>query len=112
MRFSLAAGALVTLAAFAPAGAQTPSASHSPAPHPHKTPFMTFANPAHGHGQPSAGSSFCNRNSVAAQQQKINPITGQPQAQTLVSVPLTSHAGSVPAATTRQQQLEACAHPR
>jgi hypothetical protein len=105
MRFSLLTGTLFAAALLAPAVAQTPAPHH---PAPHKTPFMTFTSPA-GKGQPTANSSFCNRNSIAAQQ-RINPITGQPQAQTIVSVPITNRTSSVAAATTHQQQLEACAH--
>jgi hypothetical protein len=100
MRFSILA-ALVVLVAATPAGAQTPN--------PHKTPVMQLQHPAAHHGVTPADASVCNRNAVTAAQH-VNPITGQKQAQTIVSVPLTKGSGSVASATNRQQQLDACAH--
>jgi hypothetical protein len=105
MRFSLITGTFVLVAFLAPAAAQTPPPHH---PLPRKTPIMSITNPG-GKGQPTANGSFCNRNSVAAQQ-RINPITGQPQAQTIVSIPVTNQTSSIAASTNHQQQLEACAH--
>ena len=111
----------ISLAATAPAGAQTslpvlpmpsPHASHTPraVPSAHPMPIMTFTNPAPKHGLSSASAQSCSRNATAAQQ-RVNPITGQPQAGTLVSIPITKGAGSLPSATNHQQQIEACAHP-
>jgi hypothetical protein len=122
MRSLLIAVALIAVAA--PALAQTPSSTTLPVlptphasatPHPHPSPrptaVMTFTNPAPKRGQQAtANGTTCTRNGVAAQQQHINPITGQPQASTIVSVPITGGSGSIASATNRQQQLEACAH--
>jgi hypothetical protein len=92
-----------------PLPAHTAAAAHSPRPHPSTkaSPFMTFSNPS-GHGPVS--STACSRTAMSAQQQRTNPITGQPQAATIVSVPITSGSGSVKSATAAQQQAEACAH--
>jgi hypothetical protein len=70
---------------------------------------MTFSNPAAKHNLSSANGSSCVRNGVAAQRH-INPITGQPQAGTLVSIPLGRNSGTMASATNHQQQIEACAH--
>jgi hypothetical protein len=130
MRLPFAA-VLIFAALGVPAGAQTPGpyattltapqpaasrASRFPrpgrTPHAQKTPFQAFTNPA-GKGQSPANASLCNRSSVGAQQaQHVNPITGQPQASTIVSVPVTKGGGSIASATNRQQQVEACAHTR
>ncbi len=128
-----AAIAVILIAAAGPAGAETPvpdattliapqpmpspthhhhhhDASASPGPHASKKPFMTFTNPSSSkHGQPTASGASCTRN-AASLPQRTNPITGQPQAATIVSVPLTKGGGSVASATNRQQQLDACAH--
>ena len=131
MRLAPAAAAFGLAFLSAPAGAQGPNISpapyattlHVPAAHttatPQRvavpsaraTPVMTLTNPPHK-GPASVNGTNCTRNGVAAQQQTINPITGQPQAATIVSIPVTKGGGSIPSATTRQQQLEACAHRR
>jgi hypothetical protein len=120
------AAVLIVAALGSPAGAQTPGpyattltapqpgASRRPraarTPSANKTPFQSFTNPA-GKGQTTANGSVCNRQSVNAQQaQTVNPITGLPQASTIVSVPVTKGSGSIPNATNRQQQLQTCAH--
>jgi hypothetical protein len=90
------------LALVTAAQAQTPKPRFSP---------PVFRNGPTHHAPVSANGSACTRNGVAAQQQTINPITGQRQAQTLVSIPVGKGSGSVADATTRRQQLEACAHP-
>jgi hypothetical protein len=43
-------------------------------------------------------------------QNSINPITGRPQAATIVSIPIGKGSGDVASSTTRAQQAEACAH--
>jgi hypothetical protein len=70
---------------------------------------MTFTNPSSKHNLTTANGASCTRNAASAQQ-RINPITGQPQAATIVSIPITKGGGSVASATNRQQQLDACAH--
>jgi hypothetical protein len=118
----IAAGILI--ASIVPAAAQTSSSTTLPVvsmpkatatPHvpvtPRPTAVSTFTNPSskHAHVLTPAGGSSCNRNAVAAQQ-RVNPITGQPQAATIVSVPIGNNAGTVASATNHQQQIEACAH--
>jgi hypothetical protein len=120
----LALIAVVLIASAGRALAQTPSSTTLPVlpmpavsatPHarltPRPTAVSTFTNPGskHAHVLTPAGGSSCNRNATAAQQ-RINPITGQPQAATIVSVPIGSNAGTVASATNHQQQIEACAH--
>ncbi len=61
--------------------------------------------------QPIGTGVQCNRNAVTAQQH-INPITGLKQADTIMSVTVNPGGGSIPSATNRQQQLDACAHAR
>jgi hypothetical protein len=125
MRFLMLAAAFAGFAVAAPANAQAPGPyvtslvppplpARTPhvarSPHPHGSgrpaPFMTFTNPS---GLSSAGGSSCARNGVVAQG-RVNPITGQPQAATIVSIPVTSHSGTMKSATNHQQQIEACAH--
>jgi len=125
MRLLLVSAAFAGLAFAAPANGQTPGPyatslvppplpARTPhtvrSPHPHGSgrpaPFMTFTNPS---GLSPAGGASCVRNGIAAQQ-RINPITGQPQAATIVSIPVTSHSGTMKSATNHQQQIEACAH--
>jgi len=116
--------AVMLVAAAGPAAAQTPSSTTlpvlpmpkvTPTPHVRVTPrpsaVSTFTNPGskHAHVLTPAGGSSCNRNATAAQQ-RVNPITGQPQAGTLVSVPIGNNAGTVASATNHQQQIDACAH--
>jgi len=88
-----------------------PSASATPHAHPSPRPtsVMTFANPGAKHALSSANGASCGRNAVAAQQ-RVNPITDQPQAGTLVSVPITPGGGSIASATNRRQQADACTH--
>jgi hypothetical protein len=45
-------------------------------------------------------------------QNSLNPITGKPQAATIVSIPLGKGSGDIASATTRSQQAQACAHSR
>jgi hypothetical protein len=111
------------LAIAAPAAAQSPPAYPSvltppplpatPAAHPHTSPrptaVMTFRNPAAKGGSTPMSAAACNRSPVYAQQ-RLNPITGQPQTATLVSIPVTKGGGSIASATTRKGQQEACAH--
>jgi len=125
MRFLLVAAAFAGIAVAAPANAQTPGPyvtslvppplpARTPhgarSPHPHgsgrPSPVMTFTNPS---GLSPAGGSACVRNGIPAQQ-RVNPITGQPQAATIVSIPVTSQSGTMKSATNHQQQIEACAH--
>ncbi len=89
-----------------------PAPTRSPRPHAsaRPMPIMTFTNPAAKHGVSSANGGSCIRRNAVAAQQRINPITGQPQAGTLVSVPITSGSGSIARATNHQQQIDACAH--
>jgi hypothetical protein len=127
MRFLLVAAAFAGIAVAAPANAQTPGPyvtslvppplpARTPhvarAPRPHGSgrpaPFMTFTNPS---GLSAAGGSSCSRNAIAAQQH-VNPITGQPQTATIVSIPVTSNSGTMKSATNHRQQIEACAHAR
>jgi hypothetical protein len=129
VRSALIAGVAAALLLAAPALAQTPTATasatlpsvlpvmpmpqrthaphprprHSPSPAPKATMFMTLTNP--GARGSINGGSCANRPAVSTN----NPITGQPQAQTIVSVPLTPGSGSVADATTRSQQAAACA---
>jgi hypothetical protein len=122
MRLALLAVALI--GSTGSAMAQTPSSTTLPVlpmprvtatPYVHVTPrptaVSTFTSPnsKHAHVLTPAGGSSCNRNATAAQQ-RINPITGQPQAATIVSVPVGSNAGTVASATNHQQQIDACAH--
>ncbi len=107
--------ALLTLLALlaAPAGAVTPSPQPSSAmPHSammHKV-KNTLVNPgAQNAVAPMRGSGCIGPNANAAQT-AINPITGQPQAATIVSVPLGSGSGTVASSTNHAQQSEACAH--
>ena len=90
-----------------PLPAKTPGPAHSAHPAAKATPFMTFSNPA---GKGPVNSTACSRTAMSAQQQHTNPITGQPQAATLVSVPVTKGGGSVKSATSAQQMADACAH--
>ena len=79
------------------------------APRVRPTPGMSVFN--RSKNQPIGTGVQCNRNAVTAQQH-INPITGQKQADTIVSVTVNPGGGSIPSATNRQQQLDACAHAR
>jgi hypothetical protein len=125
MRVLPALIALAVLALITPAGAQSPPAypsvltppplpAHTPAttqPHASARPaaVTTFTNPG-GKGRSSPMSaSACNRapRNVPA---SVNPITGQPQAATIVSVPITKGGGSIANATSQKQTQEACAH--
>jgi hypothetical protein len=116
--------AVLLIASTVPVAAQTPSSTTLPVlpmprvsatPHVHLTPrptaVSTFTNPGskHAHVLTPAGGSSCTRNAIAAQQ-RVNPITGQPQAGTLVSVPIGNNAGTLASATNHQQQIDACAH--
>jgi len=125
MRSFPIAVAVCLIACSVRAGAQTPSSTTLPVvsmprptatPHVHQTPrptaVTTFTNPSSTKaGQTTAGGAVCNRNATAAQAH-VNPITGQPQAATIVSVPLSKDSTTIAGSTNRRQQIEACAHPR
>ncbi len=109
MRF--AAAALVLAASFVPALAW----AATPAPVPsgllmHRSPAGTFSNPGAHRGSPAMNGQGCIANHPNAGQVAMNPITGKPQAQSIVQIPI--GGGNSAAATARAQQAHACAHYR
>jgi len=117
MRLAVLFTALVAVATAVPAGAQAPT----PSPHgytntalQHKAKPMTFSNPGNPKYNPGtrSGRDCISGRGANAGQQTINPITGQPKAATIVSIPLGQGGGSVASSTTKAQQAQACGHVR
>jgi hypothetical protein len=110
MRF--AAAALVLAATLVPASAW----AATPAPVPsgllmHRSPAGTFTNPGGHHASPKPmNGQGCIANHPNAAQVATNPITGKPQAQSIVQIPI--GGGNSADATARAQQAHACAHYR
>jgi hypothetical protein len=108
MRLCLVLFVLSTML-LAPAAAQTPtpSAHHSAAPAPHKTPFMSFGRPSSGATAGPMSAQGCNTGRMqSASKAYVNPVTGVHSNQ-VVSIPI--GGGSVQKSTTHSQQAAACA---
>lgn len=114
MRFALVLAVLVAAATAGPAAAATPPPHASAVMGVHKLPVKGFLNSPKGKGNThSMSGQGCISGPMAVRAQKtLNPITGKPQAATIVAVPLGKGSGDVASATTRAQQAEACAHAR
>jgi hypothetical protein len=112
MRFALILAVLVAGAAALPAAAQTPSPRPSGVMGAQKVPVKSLLNsPNNRSNTHSMSGQGCISGPTAVRgQNSINPITGQPQAATIISIPITKGGGSVASSTTRAQQAEACAH--
>lgn len=101
--------ALILAAALAPAVALAASSSAASSVMERKVP-ITFKHPGtHKSPAPMSGRG-CMASHVNASQTDVNPITGKLQAAPIVSIPVTG--GNVADATTRAQQVHACAHAR
>jgi hypothetical protein len=117
MRLAVLLMALVAVATAVPAGAQAPTPSpreYKKSALQHKAKPMTFSNPGNPKYNPGtrSGRDCISGRGANEGQQSINPITGQPKAATIVSIPLGNGGGSVASATTRAQQAQACGHAR
>jgi hypothetical protein len=112
--YALVLTAFIALAGAVPAAAQAPAPSAHPtgAVGVRKVPVTNLQNPANRktNGRTMSGQGCISGPTSVRAQNTINPVTGQPQAATIVSVPLGRGGGSVASATTRAQQTQACAH--
>jgi hypothetical protein len=99
--------AALTASAFAQTDVDTPHKHNATM---HKSTPMTFTNPALPANSKSMTGQGCIGQNANAGQTAINPITGKPQAATIVAIPVTNGSGTVASATTRSQQTTACAH--
>lgn len=115
MRSAAVLFACAAVAVAAAAGADTGT---TPPPHPgahatpHSTPWPAFAVPTiNPHAIINMSGPQCQSGSnMMATQRTVNPINGQPQAKTLVSIPIGKGAGTVSSSTQRQNNIQACAH--
>jgi hypothetical protein len=114
MRFSLILTALVAVAATLPATAQTPAPRVSNALGMHRVPVKNLLNAPNGtsNTHSMSGQGCISGPTAVRAQNSLNPITGKPQAATIVSIPLGKGSGDIASATTRSQQAQACAHSR
>ena len=114
MRFALILTALLAAATALPATAQTSAPHVSTVMGPRKVPVKNLLNSPNGKSNThSMSGQGCMSGPTAVRAQNaINPITGKPQAATIVSIPLGKGSGDIASATTRAQQAEACARSR
>jgi hypothetical protein len=115
MRLAVVVIALVAVATAVPAGAQAPTPSpraYKNSALQHKAKPMTFSNPGNPKYNPGtrSGRDCISGRGANAGQQTINPVTGQPKAATIVSIPLGQGGGSVASSTSKAQQAQACGH--
>jgi len=106
------AGALLLTVLIAAQAAPEQHSTPRPAPMSTKLNVQHFTNPGEAKTHPMSGQGCVSNPGALRAAHAVNPINGQAQAKTIVSVPITKGGGSVAASTTRAQQAEACAHTR
>ena len=110
-RFALLLAVLLAAAAV-PAVAQTAHSTPSSAANYGKVRLPSLTNPGNQRNKVGTmNGAGCTSGAMASRSQlAVNPINGKAQAAPIVSIPLTKGGGSVADATTRAQQVHACAH--